>query len=272
MSHPGPGRALTTLALGEERPSTHPTQSPGPEPYLSVVIPVYLNASTIEELAERLAHVLAPSAMPYEVIFVEDGSPDHSRRVLTRLTRTRPEVHAVYLPANRGQHRAVLAGLACARGTRTVVMDGDLQDPPEAIPSLLAKAAEGFAVVFAARRGHYEARGRRLTSRVFKWLLARLLNLPEDAGIFMLLDRRTVQLLLEMHGPPPFLVAMIGCLNPPLAMVPVERAMRPRGRSAYSSFGRLRAASAGLAWAFAKRLGLLNAWAYGAPPAPAAEE
>jgi len=151
-------------------------------------------------------------------------------------------------------------------------MDGDLQDPPEAIPSLLAKAAEGFAVVFAARRGRYQALGRRMTSRVFKWLLARLLNLPEDAGIFMVLDRRTVRLLLEMHGPPPFLVAMIGCLNPPLATVPVQRAMRPRGRSAYSSFGRLRAASAGLAWAFAKRLGLLNAWAYGAPPAPAAEE
>ncbi|MCX6026867.1 MAG: glycosyltransferase family 2 protein, partial [Chloroflexi bacterium] len=220
-----------------------------------MVVPVYRNATTLEDLAARLAQVLAPSGSSYEVIFVEDASPDNSRQLLACLTRSRPEVKAVYLARNRGQHRAVLAGLACARGAWTVVMDGDLQDPPEAIPLLLAKAAEGFAVVFAARRGRYESPGRRRTSRAFKWLLARLLHLPEDAGMFMALDRRMVRLLLEMQGPPPFLVAMVGCLNPPLATVPVQRAMRAHGRSAYSSLGRLRAASAGLAWAIAKRLG-----------------
>ena len=266
-------RAPEQRMPGEDRASTRTAEHPraGPAPDLSVVVPVYRNASTLEELAARLAQVLALSATSYEVIFVEDASPDNAREVLARLTQTHPEVKAVHHTRNRGQHRAALAGLAYARGTWTVVMDGDLQDPPEAVPLLLAKAAEGFAVVFAARRGTYESPGRLRTSHAFKWLLARLLHLPVDAGMFMALDRRMLRLLLEMHGPPPFLVAMVACLNPPLASVPIERATRPRGRSAYSSLARLRAASAGLAWAVAKRVGWLNAWSYAAPPASAAE-
>ncbi len=233
---------------------------------------MYRNASTLEELAARLAQVLTPSATSYEVIFVEDASPDNARDVLARLTRVSPEVKAVHLARHRGQHRAVLAGLAHARGAWTIVMDADLQDPPEAVPLLLAKAAQGFAVVFAARRGAYESPVRLRSSHAFKWLLARLLHLPEDAGMFMALDRRTRGLLLEMHGPPPFLVAMVGCLDPPLASVPIERAPRARGRSAYSSVGRLRAASAGLAWGVASRLGWLKAWTYAIPPASAVEK
>ena len=107
---------------------------------------------------------------PSEIIFVDDASPDDSALVLITLARTDPTVVVLSLPRNAGQHRAVLRGLALARGD-VVVMDADLQDAPEAIPSLLDKMDEGFAAVFAGRRGNFTPWPRHLTSRAFKYVL-----------------------------------------------------------------------------------------------------
>lgn len=226
-------------------------------PELSVVVPVYRNGATLAELHGRLRAVLETLA-PFEVLFVDDGCPEDSRTVLERLAGEDPRVAVLVLERNVGQHRAILAGLAHARGEWVVVMDGDLQDPPEAIPELLQGAATGARAVFAGRRGAYESTGRLATSRLFKWLLHRLCGVPLDAGIFVALHRSLVRRLLELGGPRPFVVAMIGCTGLPSVSVPVSRVPRPIGVSAYSGWGRLMSAGSALIWLVLWRTGLIR--------------
>jgi polyisoprenyl-phosphate glycosyltransferase len=226
-------------------------------PELSVVVPVYRNGATLAALHGRLRAVLE-TLPPFEVLFVDDGCPEGSRVVLERLAGEDPRVAVIVLERNVGQHRAILAGLAHARGEWVVVMDGDLQDPPEAIPELLRGAATGARAVFAGRRGAYESTGRLATSRLFKWLLHRLCGVPLDAGVFVALHRSLVRRLLELGGPRPFVVAMIGCTGLPSVSVPVSRAARPIGVSAYSGWGRLMSAGSALVWLVLWRMRLIR--------------
>ncbi|HLA76788.1 MAG TPA: glycosyltransferase [Vicinamibacteria bacterium] len=223
-------------------------------PDISFVIPVYGNAGTVADLYHRLAATCAASVLSYEVIFVDDASPDESMRVLGRLAVDfAPQVSVVPLARNGGQHRAVLAGLARVRGSRVVVMDADLQDPPEAVPRLLRGLDQGYAAVFAGRRGRYESIGRLLTSRVFKTLLHWLCRVPADAGMFVAMDHRVVEVLLDAREPHPFVVSLIGASGLPLTSIPVERAAREGGGSAYSSRKRLATALRALGTAAAWR-------------------
>jgi glycosyltransferase involved in cell wall biosynthesis len=225
---------------------------------VSVVVPVYRNADTLEELHARLARVLEERGFEFEVLYVDDACPLGSLDVLRGVARSDPRAAVLSLARNAGQHRAILAGLSLTRGRGTVVLDADLQDPPEAIPRLLAKLDEGYGAVFAGRRGRYESFGRLLTSRLFKRLLSRLCGAGDrmaDAGVFVVLDRPTVSRLLSMENGAPFVVAMIGCAGAPLASVPVVRSPRPTGESAYSSWRRLRSGLRGVAWVIRWRIG-----------------
>jgi polyisoprenyl-phosphate glycosyltransferase len=218
---------------------------------VSIVVPVYRNEDTLQELHRRLCQVLEDHQLGFELLFVDDACPAGSLNVLTSLARQDPRIAVLVFETNRGQHQAVLAGLSYARGRWTVVMDADLQDPPEAIPDLLAKGEEGFATVFAGRRGRYESSWRLLTSRIFKNLLHFLCGVPPDAGIFLAMNQRMQESLLAMKGPSPFIVAMIGCTGWLTTSIPVARASRPSGQSAYSSWGRLRSAWRAIAWVVA---------------------
>jgi polyisoprenyl-phosphate glycosyltransferase len=227
-------------------------------PEVSVVVPVYRNADTLPELQRRLCRVLDgvlaasesadQAARTFEIIYVDDACPGGSLPVLESLAREDHRVQVLSLAHNVGQHRAVLAGLSYARGTWTVVMDADLQDPPEAIPSLLHEGRRGSAAVFAGRRGEYESPTRLLTSRLFKWLMHLLCGLPKDAGIFVALHRSAVERVLAIAGRRPFVVAVIGCTDLQLTSLPVRRARRPYGSSTYSVLGRLRSAWRGIEW------------------------
>ena len=217
------------------------------KPEVSVVVPVYMNAETLPELCAQLQQVLEPAAA-YEVLFVNDASPDQSLAVLENLASKDHRVAVLDLAKNVGQHSAVMIGLAHARGNKTVIMDADLQDPPDALPSLLAELDQGFAAVFAGRRGRYQSTGRLLTSRLFKRLLHVLGGVPIDAGIFMAINRQMRKRLVDCRWPvQPFVVGMVGCMNLPMTSVPVERQIRPSGQSAYSFWGRLASAARGLA-------------------------
>jgi len=218
---------------------------------LSVVVPVYGNAATLEELHGRVSSAVAGRAL--QLILVDDASPDDSRRVISELAARDPAVEPLLLERNVGQHAAVLEGLRRARGRWTAVMDADLQDPPEAIPVLLARAGPGDDVVFAGRRGAYEGPGRLATSRLFKRVLAAFSGVPRDAGMFFVANRRAVQSLLALDGPPPFLVAMIGAAGLRASSVPVERSRNPAGRSSYTPALRLRSAWRGFRWALTRR-------------------
>lgn len=211
-------------------------------PAVSVVVPVYGNASTLRELASRIANVLAD----HELIFVNDASPDDSASVLATIG-----ARVVTHPVNRGQNAAVLTGLLEARGETIVVLDADLQDPPEAIPELLrAKAEQRAAVAFASRTGSYQRAGRMFTSRLYKRLLGRLTTLPDGAGLFVAMDREIAKQLVAM-APLPSVVAAIGLLHVKKIAVPVARATRDG--SSYSGLGRLRLAFRTLKWVLAHR-------------------
>jgi glycosyltransferase involved in cell wall biosynthesis len=225
-------------------------------PEVSVVLPVYRTRDALPELHRRLSNVLERDHDSWELVFVDDGSPDGAFQDLERIAEEDPHVSVVRLPRNGGQHRAVLAGLAAARGRVFVVMDADLQDPPEAIPMLLEGLGRGYAAVFAGRRGRYESAGRLLTSRALKRTLHLLTGVPPDAGLFVVMDARMRARLLEFRVRRPFLVAMMGATGLRLESIPVQRAPRPHGRSAYSSLERIRAGAAAAWWALGWRLGL----------------
>ncbi len=228
-------------------------------PEISIVVPVFRNKESLDELHRRLRRVLETERLPYEMIFVDDACPEGSLTVLKELAQADPQVALLALERNLGQQQAVLVGLSHARGKCVVVLDADLQDPPEAIPDLLAKLQEGPAAVFAGRRGRYESTFRLLASRLFKGLLHLLCGVPMDAGLFVAMNRQMVECLLTFHGLPPSVVAMIGCTGLPLTSIPVLRAHRPSGRSSYSFLTRLKVGCFAVAWVLLRKCGA-NRW------------
>lgn len=212
-------------------------------PEVSVVLPVFRTEGMLEKLRERLDTALAGRAV--ELIFVNDASPDGSAAVLERMAREHSHIRIVTHPANRGQQHAIMTGLAASRGACVVVMDADLQDPPEAVPLLLDRLRGGIGAVFAGRRGAYESGLRLLTSRLFKRTVNRLCGIPTDAGAFVAMRRGTVERILAMRPPRPFLSVLVGCTGLPSVSIPVARSARPAGKSTYSGWGRLATACRG---------------------------
>ncbi len=212
---------------------------------VAVVVPVYGNEATLEPLVTRLAAAL--SAHDWSVRLVVDASPDRSAAVATRLGAD-PRVVPQVLPVNVGQHRALAAGLGAADDADAwVCLDADLQDPPEAVGLLLERLAAGdVAAVFAGRRGAYEGPVRLLTGRLHRALVARLTGLPPDAGAFLALDARARDAVLRLQAPS--VVAAVGAARLPVASIPVDRASREVGRSAWTARARLRQSVRTLAW------------------------
>jgi len=162
-------------------------------PEVSVVVPIFNEERTLAELHRRLTSVLGAAADAYEIVFVNDGSRDGSLAALWALGAADPRVKVVSLSRNFGHQTSITAGLDHARGEAIVIMDGDLQDPPEVIPTLLAEWRKGFDVVYAVRRERPgESRFKRWTATAFYRLFARVtkLDVPLDAGDFRLLSRR----------------------------------------------------------------------------------
>ena len=169
-------------------------------------------------------------------------------------------MRGIILAHNIGQHRAVLYALRYASGSAAVIMDADLQDPPEEIPRLLAPLDRGYEAVFADRQGAFQDEGRRLTSRLFKGLINLLTGVPPTAGMYIVLSRRTLASLEAMNQTRPYLVGMVGLTGLPITSVPVNRPVRPVGKSAYSSFHRLRMGLAAVATTLALKIGWHRIW------------
>ncbi|CAN5194134.1 glycosyltransferase family 2 protein [soil metagenome] len=167
---------------------------------LSVVVPLYDEQETLPELYRRLTATLQTLQMPYELVFVDDGSRDATPRLLAMLSAKDANVVAVHLSRNFGHQAAVSAGLDHARGDVVAVMDGDLQDPPEELPRFLAAWRQGFEVVYAVRRKRKEHALKRLSYYAFYRLFNRVsdLDMPLDAGDFCLLDRKAVDALTRL--------------------------------------------------------------------------
>lgn len=169
-------------------------------PTLSLVVPVYNERETIPTFYDRASQALASLDVPWEVIFVDDGSQDGSFEQLRALAESDPRVKVVSFSRNFGHQTAVTAGLHYARGQAVAVIDGDLQDPPEFVPRLFEKWREGYQVVYAVRRSRKENIMKRVAYRLFYRLLRSLayVDMPLDAGDFAIMDRRVVDELNAM--------------------------------------------------------------------------
>jgi glycosyltransferase involved in cell wall biosynthesis len=207
---------------------------------LSVVVPVYGCDDCLTDLHGRLRAALDGVAGSHELVFVEDGSPDGSWRTLAQLARSDPAVRAHRLSRNFGEEAAITAGLAQSRGRWAVVMDCDLQDSPEAIPALYAKAQEGYDVVFAKRKGRRHSRVRTAASKLYFRLLKALLGADIDAehGNFSILSRKVVDHFLETRDKDRHFRAIIYWLGFRRTAIDVQHEPRRSGKSSYG-FGAL---------------------------------
>jgi dolichol-phosphate mannosyltransferase len=205
------------------------------ERILSVVIPVYNEEETLPELHRRLSAALAVED-DWEIVLVDDGSTDRSWAILRGLADVDPRLRLVRLSRNFGHQAALTAGLDAARGDAVVILDADLQDPPELIPTLVAHWREGYDVVYAIRE-HREGENplRNLAIRVFYRLLRRMsgVEIPADAGDFRLLSRRVVEALAAMPERARFLRGMTSWVGFRQVGVPYRREPRYAGTSKY---------------------------------------
>lgn len=201
------------------------------------------------ELLRRLDAVLtALPGGPHEMVLVDDGSTDDTFRVLAEAAQRDPRIVAISLSRNFGHQAAVSAALDHASGDLVAVMDGDLQDPPEALPSLIAEQAKGFDVVYARRVGRKEIWPLRLAYFLFYRLIARVSNvrLPLDAGDFSLLSRRVVERLRELPEHHRYLRGLRSWVGFRQTGIDVERSRREAGKSKYGLLRLLRLAFDGI--------------------------
>ncbi len=203
---------------------------------LSVVIPVYNGAKTIEPLVQRLAAVLPSLAEGYETILVVDGSPDNSWEVVEQLAKTYPWVHGISLMRNFGQHNALLCGVHAARYEIIVTMDDDLQHPPEEIHCLLEKLEEGYDVVYGMPRKRPHAWWRILGSIFTKWAIGlvvgnKVLRNVQAFRVFRTHLRRAFE---TYQGPEVMLDAMLSWSTTRFAAVDVDESPRAVGVSNYN--------------------------------------
>lgn len=169
-------------------------------PFVSVVVPLYNEARVVEELCHRLHAALASLTSTYEIILVDDGSSDDTFKQAYAQQARDPRVHVVALSRNFGHQVALSAGLDRASGELTVMMDGDLQDPPELIPDMVDKWRQGWDVVYAVKRSRKEGLFKRLAFDSFYLILRRVaeIDVPRGAGNFSLMSERVVKILRSM--------------------------------------------------------------------------
>ena len=150
---------------------------------LSIVVPVYKGENLIESLVAQLSQTLPTFANKYEIILINDGSPDHSWPLIQSLTNKYKWVRGICMMRNYGQHNATLCGVRLARYEVIVTMDQDLQHPPEEIPLLLAKLEEGYDVVYGAPQKLPQGFWRNLMTATIKWILAKVIGLPSVRNV-----------------------------------------------------------------------------------------
>ncbi len=203
---------------------------------VSVVIPVYNEEANLPELLRRTLAAVRALRTPFELILVDDGSRDRSRALLDAAARENPEVIAVMLNRNYGQHAAVMAGFAQARGEIIVTLDADLQNPPEEIGKLAAKMEEGLDVVGSVRVPRCDSLFRRLSSFLVNRVTARVTGVTmHDYGCMLRAYRRPiVQAMLQCHERSTFIPALANSFARHTAEVEVRHAERQAGASKYS--------------------------------------
>jgi glycosyltransferase involved in cell wall biosynthesis len=203
---------------------------------LSIVIPVYNEAAGLPALMARLRPVARRMDADYEVIFVDDGSTDGSGRILTEMSADDRHVKLLSLSRNFGHQAAITAGLDFANGDAVVVMDADLQDPPELLPDMLHLMRQGYDVVSAQRRTRPgDGFGKRSTAAAFYWFMRRFIDqrLAPEVGDFRLFSRPAVLAVRGFREQHRFMRGLVAWLGLKEVTVPFQRETRAHGTTKY---------------------------------------
>ena len=209
---------------------------------LSVVIPIFNEAETLESLHHRLSQTLLGTGRSYEIIYVDDGSTDGTEGILKRLHQNNPMVKVIRFNRNYGQHAAVIAGFERAKGDVIVTLDGDLQNPPEEIPKLLAKLEEGHDVVGGWREVRQDSPFRRFLSFIINQVTSLIVGVRmRDYGCMLRVYRRSVvERICQCQEVSSFIPALANSFAGSVAEIPIAHSPRNSGRSKYTLFRLMR--------------------------------
>jgi dolichol-phosphate mannosyltransferase len=220
----------------------------GPTPELSVVVPLYNERENVRELHRRLSEALGRLDFPYEIMFVNDGSRDETPELIDALQEEDPQLTVLHLSRNFGHQPAVTAGIDRAKGRAVMIMDGDLQDPPEVIHQFVEKWRAGADVVYAVRKHRKEGPIKKAGYFVFYRLLNAIsdLEIPLDSGDFCLMDRKVVDALKALPEQARFVRGLRTFVGFRQVGLEYERDARAAGRPKYTFSALIRLATDGL--------------------------
>ncbi len=206
------------------------------KPTFSVIAPIFNELENIPELYPRMRDVMDQTGEPWELILVDDGSTDGSTEVIRKLADNDPRVRPVIFARNFGHQIAVTAGIDYSRGDAVVIIDADLQDPPEVILNLVEKWRDGYEVVYAVREEREgESWFKRITASLFYRLIFRItdVDIPLDTGDFRLIDKKVVAVMKQMREKHRFLRGMSAWVGFKQIGVKYKRKPRYAGETKY---------------------------------------
>jgi glycosyltransferase involved in cell wall biosynthesis len=211
---------------------------------ITVVIPAYRSSESLPVLLERLEKVLSQSGRKYEVVVVDDCSPDDTWLALMALKANRPWLKIIRLLRNSGQHNALLCGFSIAKGDVIVTMDDDLQNPPEEIPGLVAQIDEGYDLAIGSYGDKQHTRGRNLAGGLIDDLQRSIFGLPKDFQLtsFRAVRRAVIDNVVAMSTAFPYITSMLLSHTSRYVNVPVRHDPRSFGQSNYNLSRSLRLA------------------------------
>jgi dolichol-phosphate mannosyltransferase len=252
VNHPDRGRIddIDLLEIGGCAPSLSSrgcgmnTSDKGPEaigekssrPALSVIVPCYNEQDVLAETHRRLSKALDGIGLSYEIIYADDGSQDRTASLIREFACVSSCVRGIFLSRNFGHQIAVTAGLDRAAGQAAVIIDADLQDPPELIADMVSKWRQGYEVVYGLRTDRPGETGFKIwTARAFYRVLSRIseVDIPLDVGDFRLIDRRIIDVLTDMRERDRYLRGMVAWAGFKQCALPYRREPRSAGKSKY---------------------------------------
>ena len=206
-------------------------------PLISIVTPCYNESETVVLFVDAMKEALKDADFEYEIVFVDDGSKDDTRALITNMAEASDDIRAIALSRNFGKEAALTAGLDHARGDCVVVIDADLQDPPELIVDFVARWREGYDVVYAAREDRQaDTATKRVTAGSFYRLFNKIsaIKIPENAGDYRLMDKRVVETIKTLPERSRFMKGLFAWAGYHAIAVPYVRPARAAGETKFN--------------------------------------
>ncbi|MEL6634568.1 MAG: glycosyltransferase family 2 protein [Bacteroidota bacterium] len=207
------------------------------QPQINIVVPLYNEEAVFEKLIQRLQKLMDSMSQSIEVILIDDGSKDQTGMLMRLISLQDPRFQSIFLSRNHGHQLALTAGLSVVNATEAVmVIDGDLQDPPELLTDFYEKLKEGYEVIYAVRKNRKESLPKRMAYKLYYRIQRKLSNveIPLDSGDFCMMSRRAVDVLNQMPEQSRFIRGMRAWIGFNQIGIEYDRSAREEGESKYS--------------------------------------